>query len=483
MSVRATLLVEETVTTFDPPSNGSYPLWSYGSPPMVRDGEVVIMSIPETGAGVAPTANTRFQLFARREGMWRREYVDPFYNQREPCPIALLPSRPRFVPDPSQWPEKAGDPEAFRPCSGNRLIVSSNPSVAPMRAAPDGSSVMHYCEPCLLDFDSASLSSYPQLIKPRWDEPWPFTDHSYRGVAADHACEHLLVLNVEGYQWREPYAGRFHWCTIDPDGRTATHGTLAFPVRCCYPAVTYRDGAASVVAISDIDEPNEEWMAYKREATGQRWDFDFRNLYLAWADNLVAGFGSPVLLDSAEATAGHIRHMDTALDDDGTLHLVYVKRNVWKRFMRDRFFPELPLQIELVHMTVRNGEIVGRQTLMRCVEHAEGRHTVPLESYGPAGARESFTTNDSWPEYAALHTAASRAIWLIWSEMPGPRLRIRRIHPNPGEPLDVPVSSVPPLFFSAPARLGTWPSNTVDLMAARRDAANEVRYIAIGIEE
>ncbi len=500
------VLRELKVVEFVVPNNGSSPFWCYGSPPIARDGETVVISVPETGVGIAPTSNTRLQLFVLRGdeagASFRREFVAPRYDQREPCPIARLPGRPRFEPDAAARTsthlgagvDVDGD-DRFRDSNGNRILVSINPSVAAFRGAPDGSSAMYYCEPYLLDFESGDLSRYPEIIKPAWDQRWPFTDHSYRGIASDFDRDEFLLLNVEGYLWRPGYEGRFHWWFADgaagsPGGKGAdSAGRIDFPVRCCYPIVTLRERQSYVVAISDIDEPNATWMDYKREITGQQWDFDFRNLYAVYNPDVTRKpYSEPFLVDSVEETSGHIRHLDAALDGEGNLHVLYIRRNVWKTFMRDRFFPYLQLTIELVHATIREDQVLGRQVLMTCREEKSGVHEVVLNAYGPGDRWERFRTNDRWPDYAAFYTAPDNRLVVLAAVSPQPTLLACELSLLSGERrmllqagVEVPFSVVPSLFFVAGPRQGSTCDGRADLMIWNRADPDFVRYAQLSL--
>ena len=63
--------VEEVVATCRPPNNGAGPLWCYGAPLLVRQGDVVYASVMETGEGVPPLSNTRWRLFRRDDRGWK----------------------------------------------------------------------------------------------------------------------------------------------------------------------------------------------------------------------------------------------------------------------------------------------------------------------------------------------------------------------------------------------------------------------------
>ncbi|MGQ9904729.1 MAG: hypothetical protein ACUVRU_10515 [Anaerolineae bacterium] len=86
------IVAEAVVTTYELPKNGAGPLWCYGSPTIVRDGEAVFCSVPQTIPGAKPLCNTRWQLFIRRDGEagFTRVQAGPGPEEREPCPLARL---------------------------------------------------------------------------------------------------------------------------------------------------------------------------------------------------------------------------------------------------------------------------------------------------------------------------------------------------------------------------------------------------------
>ena len=72
--------IDELVGTFRPPQNGAQPTWCAGAPLLVRHGDDLIISIPETGEKVSPAdtaqrekilCNTRWQLWQRQADVWQ----------------------------------------------------------------------------------------------------------------------------------------------------------------------------------------------------------------------------------------------------------------------------------------------------------------------------------------------------------------------------------------------------------------------------
>src|SRR5690349_7749229 len=116
--------VEETVAACAPPGNGAGPLWCYGAPLLVRQGDRVFASVMETGAGVPPNCNTRWRLFVRDDRGWRQVNHADGFHEREPCPLVAM---------------KPG-----------RLVLSVNPSTE------SPGTLYGRCDPHLLLFDDAN---------------------------------------------------------------------------------------------------------------------------------------------------------------------------------------------------------------------------------------------------------------------------------------------------------------------------------------
>ncbi len=438
---------EQAITAFVNPQNGSSPMWCYGTPVVVRSGNTVFVTVPETGEGMPPTANTRLQIYMRHDGGgFEKVFVNPRYDQREPCPIAL-----------------PGD---------GRLLVSVNPCVAPFRGAPDKSSFMWYCEPYLLGFPTQPFAAYPDIIKPAWSTPWPFTDHSYRGIATDPANREVLLFQIEGFLWKESYLGRHHYSFCDKQGSWAANGILKFPRRACYPALALRDRRACVMATSDIDEPNAEWMDYKRQVTGQEWDFDFRVLYYAESSDIVnRPFSAPLVVEDVDRTAGHIRHLDMWLTPDGDVWLLYIVKNVWKPFMRDKFFPGMRLETTMRLARVRGGALVQKVDIFRCNEQEAGRYRTNPAPNGLAVGTDSYATNDLFPDCGAFVADENGTPYIVshlsglseaGQDVSGNYLTQWRDGTLQHQKLD--FAQPLKLFFAATPRTGTLPSNTADLV-------------------
>jgi len=463
-----TILVEETIASFDPPKNNTFPLWCYGAPTITRSGDRVYATIPDVSSKLPPMCNTRMQLFSKQGDQdWRRIYVNPNYDQREPCPVAHL-----------------GD---------GRVVVSINTAVAPFRGSQEENWLMWRCEPYLLFFNEDQPGKlYPETVKPDWDSDWPFTDHSYRGLATDPAAQELFVMNIEGYQWKPGPQGRYHWAFRDAAGGWPGHGLLEFPVRCCYPCISLKNRRVDIVAISDMDEPNAEWMAYKREYAGTAWDFDFRKLHYVYAADITrGGFSQPVVIEDCDATHGHIKHLDLYVDADNVAHVLLISRNISKPFMRDRFWPGQRLTAHLKVIRVKDGRILSEQILAACPENPHGRLWTYGKPEGDKNTGDSFRSDHPAPLDGAFHATPDGRLFVIYTlggfDPDGRDLaEMFLVDITAGKtmaPLKIDLEDPLKIFFTAPLRNGSTPGYLIDLFGIGKAEPNAIKYIRIQLAQ
>ncbi|MBI4584692.1 MAG: hypothetical protein HY717_11820 [Planctomycetes bacterium] len=416
--------VEEEVARCAPPNNGAGPLWCYGAPLLARQGEAVFASLMETGAGVPPLSNTRPRLFRKRgDGPWELVYAPEGFRHREPCPLVGL---------------AGGSPAGS---TGGALFLSINPSTAPpgTQYGP--------CDPQLLKFDLAGGSWQPEEVKPPWPAGATFTDHSYRGLAADGGSGEILLLNIDARKSDQV------WCFRDGAGKWARSGSLRFPIRACYPQAALRQRAAHVLAIGDIVEPVEEWRRYKKEKTGRDWDYVFRRLFYAWSPDLAReDFQPPLEIESLEAAAGHISNLDLWLSESGEAYVLYIKQAVQSEPMRDRFFPGTPIRRALVCSVFKDGKLIkGPQAVW---EGGEGSsYLSPGHARFHAGLPNRFGQR-LFAVYSVQGALEGKAIQ---------QLRLQPILPEPGPAKTIPLEFPFTSFFTACERGGSAPGETLDL--------------------
>ena len=413
--------VEEEVYTFTPPNNGSGPLWSAGCTQIARMGDDVYISEMETGEGVPRLCNTRWRLLRRAADGWECVAQPDGYRQREPCPLAVLPGGPLFlnVNDSTQPPGTEYGP----------------------------------CEPALIAFPFGGPEAAQRRLAPDWGTPPPYyTDHSYRGFAADPARRQLLMLNIDAKTSVQ------HACLLSEDGKTLANASVSFPIRACYPQATLRDGAAYVFAVGDIVEPVKEWREYKFEQTKQTWDYVFRILYFTWTPGGVSsGFSAPVEIANVDATAGNVRNQDLWISPEGASFLLYTEQEVASPLLRDRFFPGKSVASSLKLAVVKDGEVVSRRTLL-----AGGPAT-------EAGCARFHAAPDG-SLYAVLYVGGADAgnkLMQILPELENPPL------------LPIPLKSPMGAFCLAGVRAGNAPSSLVDMHG--HTGGNTMAYARIAL--
>ncbi len=418
-------LTEEVVTRFTPAGNGAGPLWCYGSPLVVRDGETVWVSVIETGANVPPLCNTRWQLWRRAGGVWQVVHQEQEYRQREPCPLVVLP--------------------------GKGLFLSANPSTEPpgRRYGP--------CRPILVSFSMDDPGTAPVVEQPAWSSGARFTDHSYRGLAADGERGELLLLNIDAESSAQYVSFR------DGQGEWHARGTLTFPIRSAYPQVALRYGAAYVMAIGDIREPVAEWQKLKFEKLNRDWDYVFRRLFYASTPDVAhREFSEPLEVDSVEDTAGHITNLDLHVDSDGAAHLLYLKRPHLYDFIRDAYFPGQPMTKSLEHVVIRDGRVVQRTTLA----------ATPRDSNGLE------------PDYARFHVTSDGNLHVLVSGTMNQQGSVGRPAncllevSRPTQVRELALKHPFRTFFTNTPRGGCPPSDTIDLFGIADDAPN-LRYASV----
>ncbi|HUW61184.1 MAG TPA: hypothetical protein VMZ06_09270 [Candidatus Bathyarchaeia archaeon] len=319
------VLEERDVYTLTPPNNGSGPMWSGGCTSIAAIGEDVYVSEMQTGEGVPLLSNTRWRLLERTPDGFKCVAEPEGYRQREPCSLAV---------------------------ADGKLFMYVNDSIMPP------GTMYGACEPHLLKFKLDEPVTYETLM-PKWAGAHTFTDHSYRGYAADAAAGRLLMLNIDAKTSVE------NACMLDTAGNTLATGSITFPIRGCYPQVALIGDAVHAVAVGDIVEPVEEWRKFKFEKTQREWDYVFRILYYARTPNLrEQNFGAPLEIANVDKTAGYIGHRDLWIAPNGDAWIIYSEQEVQSALLRDKFFPGKSLIPSLYAAVVRGNEIVERRTIV-----------------------------------------------------------------------------------------------------------------------
>lgn len=416
------VVAQEDVYSFVSPNNGSGPMWSYGCTSIARLGKDVVLSQMETGEGVPLLCNTRWLLRKRVDGHWPVIAQAGAFRQREPASLATL--------------------------SDNSLFLYVNDSIMPPGTQYGA------CNPHLLHYTLAEAVPVPATLQPEWDMKTKFTDHSYRGYAADRANRKLMMLNIDAD------TGVEHWCWLSESGQVLGKGKVAFPIRSCYPQLALCGNTAHVLAVGDIVEPVQEWREYKFAKTQQHWDYVFRRIYYAQAADLTTGdFAEPIEITNVDATGGATSNQDLWIAPDGAAFILYTQREVQSALLRDKFFPGKSLIDSIYLAVVRDGKVVERRTLL------EGNET-------------------GIPAHARFHQTPDGQLYaLVYVTGKQPRNELWRIPTDGGEmdravvPFSVPFTS----FMLATVRAGNAPSKTIDVLG-NRNVGTTLSYARIDLE-
>ena len=424
----AVVELEEVVTSYAPADNGAGPMWCFGSTVIARDGDDVFLSSIETGKDVPPLCNCRWQLWHRSVSGWKLLQSEENYRQREPCPIAVIPGGPVFL--------------------------SVNPSTEPpgVKYGP--------CKPLVLQVDRKQPAAPPRQQEPAFAKKAYFTDHSYRGFGADGATGELLLLNVNAR------TAEYFVSHRDREGTWRDRGTLAFPIRGAYPQVAMRKGAAHVLAIGDIVEPNEEWRKLKMEKTKAAWDYVFRRLFYTYTPDLARKpFATPLEADTVEADGGHISNLDLFIDADGAAHLLYLKLPYANAIIREKYFPAAVPNAYLEHVVIEDGKLTLRQTLAETSKQGE--------SLTPSYARFHVGTGEKLyiVAYGSMKDAAGKPVsgnFLAAMPPAGRKPAFSLLN------MQHPLSN----YFTNTPRGGSRPGDVIDLHGTGADSPN-LRYARI----
>ena len=433
------LEVEEDVYTFRPAKNGAGPMWCRGSTCLVRVGDKVFASGLETIPDVQPLNNCRWLLFTREDnGEWHLVATDPAGRTREPCPLVALPP--------------------------GRVLLSGNPTLTGLeaRAGP--------AQPEVWVFAADRPKDEPVRILPVWDGEPPFTEHSYRSFAADGLRGEWILFQNIGYSHAE-------WSFCDAQGGFRA-GRLTWPIgheypkpqpiRICYPTVALRDRAVYFCGVSDILEPYPEWRAYKRELTGQDWDYDFRRLFYTWCEDIARGEFQPwVEISTRDKTAGWITPCDLRVEESGRVHILWTERAIDER-LRPKFFPEEKQWYELRWGVISAGKLERLTVLLRAEE---------------GGAKEI-------PGFARFHITPNGRLFAIYyvygHNQEGKRVaenRLVELYPNGGfsSPSVIPLEHPFDSFFTATPRAGCQPDWRLDLLGTSPRKGKVIRYARLRI--
>ncbi|MCI0535446.1 MAG: hypothetical protein L0Z50_09465 [Verrucomicrobiales bacterium] len=429
--------IEEDVYTYTNANNGAGPMWCSGSTSLVRSGRHLFATGLETVPDAKPLNNCRWMLFHRGSNGWQRVRVDDG-RTREPSPLA-----------------------AFQ---DGRVFLSANPTLG-SGPEPNGGPA----RPDVFQFAASDPKARPVSLKPSWQGAPPFSEHSYRSFAADGAAGELVLFQNIGYTHAE-------WTFRDRASQWSAQGQIKWPwgaeydkpgpIRVCYPNVVLRDRAVHFFGVSDVVEPYKAWRQFKRELTGQQWDYDFRRLFYTWTRDITREpFAEWVEIASRDKTCGWVSPGDLWLAPNGEVHLLWSERAIDER-LRAKFFPQAEQSHSLNYAVVREGKVVRRRTLMESTEDKPGIVGSAGRFHVTPDNRLFVVCYAAGTETGGRRVAENRLLEILPDGTAGPAVRL---------PLAKPFTS----YFTTTVRGGSPPSGTLEMLGPRAGAGNTISYAQV----
>ena len=218
--------------------------------------------------------------------------------------------------------------------------------------------------------------------------------------------------------------------------------------------------------VSDVVEPYPEWRAYKKQLTGNEWDYDFRRLFYTWTPDITREKFRPwVEITSRDKTCGWISPGDLWLAPDGAAHLVWTERALDER-LRAKFFPEVKQSHAVNYAIVRDGKVVLRRALMLAEEGKPGE----------VGSWPRFQVTPDNRLFVICYVSGTGADRKAVS---GNRLMEIRPGGEVGAPVAVPFKKPFTAYFTATVRGGSPPSQTLELLGQREGAPLTISYARV----
>jgi hypothetical protein len=425
---------EEDVYTYESPNNGSGPLWCSGSTCLARIGDEVFASGLETLKDVKPLNNCRWTLFKRGANGWQLAQADEYGRTREPSPLAGFPD--------------------------GRLFLSVNPTLSTAQSGGGPA------RPEILEFSAKAPNAAFGRLLPGWEGNPAFSEHSYRSFIADGPRHELLLFQNIGYTHAE-------WAFRDRAGKWAAHGKLRWPygaeypkpepIRVCYPDVALRHRAVHFCGVSDVVEPYPEWRAFKKQLTGNEWDYDFRRLFYTWTPDITRKpFSEWVEVASRDKTCGWISPGDLWVGPNGDAHIVWTERALDER-LHAKFFPDAKQSHSLNYAVMRKGKIIFRRTLL-AAEDGKSNEV-------PGAPRFQVTPDHRL--FLMCYVQGTDATGKAVSENRLTEIyRGGELSPWVRVPFQKPFVS----YFTATVRAGSAPSKTVDILGQQQGKSLTMSY-------
>lgn len=435
VALDAVVELEEDVYHYEPANNGAGPMWCHGSSCLVRVGESVYATGLETLAGEKPLNNCRWVLWRRDDQGWTRRYVDADGRTREPAPMATF--------------------------GLGTVLVSANPTLNPPGKEGGGPA-----EPAVFEFAAASaVDAAPVKRMPVWDGKPRFSEHSYRSFAADRGTGSWILFQNIDYTHAEwsfragetTAAGRLTW----PFGAEYAKPQ---PIRVCYPNVALRGRAVHFCGVSDIQDPNPAFRAFKKELTGREWDYDFRRLFYTWTPDVTREpFRDWIELASREATCGWVSPCDLWVAPDGKVLVLWTERAIDER-LRAKFFPEAKQSQSLGLAVIKDGRVLARRTLLESTEGTPGPVAGPARFHELADGRLVMLRYVSGPDGSRNELVPMGA------------------DGTPGTPVRVAFAKPFTSYFTATPRAGSGPSDVIDLLGVRSGTESTMSYARVRVK-
>jgi hypothetical protein len=227
-----------------------------------------------------------------------------------------------------------------------------------------------------------------------------------------------------------------------------------------------KDRAVYFCGVSDIVEPYPEWRAFKKQLTGNEWDYDFRRLFFTWCPDITTGkFQEWIEIATRDKTAGWIFPGDLWVGPDSTVHIVWSERALDER-LRERFFPEARQSQSINYAAVRDGKVVLRRSWLTA---QEGKST-------------------EFPSAPRFQAAPDDRLFLIYyvhgTDPAGGRLSENRLVEilsggETGETVKIGFKSPFTSYFTTTVRAGSPPSETLELLGQREGAPQTMSYARV----
>jgi hypothetical protein len=199
---------------------------------------------------------------------------------------------------------------------------------------------------------------------------------------------------------------------------------------------------------------------------GSLWDYVFRRLFYVYTPRIDGEpFHPPLEIDSVEGTAGLIRNLDLYVDERGIAHVLYLKKRHLHEFLRDKYFPGEPFRQSLEYATIRDGEVLSRQTL--CGTPQDGEGFEPVYGRFHAGRHERLYVVAAGDGI----TSGSEDVF---------ELRCFPVE-TPDKPTTISLRHPFRTFFTNTVRGGSQPSDDLDFFGIADDVLN-LRYAHVRLK-